>query len=109
MIKLNRLSHNMLDYQDYLSEFLVSSYNTSAFLCSLLCACFLTLLIFLFKSLKQLLNNFSWEIGESVRKKHFSLGCGSHDRMLPNLVHLHTLLTLLFFQIIEREYNEWTP
>lgn len=31
MIKLNRLSHNMLDYQDYLSEFLVSSYNTSAF------------------------------------------------------------------------------
>lgn len=98
----------MLDYQDYLSEFFMSSYNTSAFFVQSALCLFSNLVDFLFKSLKQL-NNFSWDIGEEVRKKHFSLGCGSHDRMLPNLVHLHTLLTLLFFQIIEREYNEWTP
>lgn len=35
---------------------------------------FSNLFEFLFKSLKQSLSNFSWEIGEEVRRKHFSLG-----------------------------------
>lgn len=73
MLKLNGLSGNLLDDQDYLSEFFTSSYNTHADCASALCL-FSNLLDFLFKSLKQSLSNFSWEIGEEVRRKHFSLG-----------------------------------
>lgn len=45
MLKLNRVSHNLLDYQDYLSDS-SCSLTCQCGLCSLLCACFLTRLTF---------------------------------------------------------------
>lgn len=58
---------------------------------------------------KHLLSKCGWKIGEEVRRKHFCLEYGSHSRILHSPVHLHALLTLLFFQVIERKYSEWTP
>lgn len=61
----------MLDYQDYLSEFFMSFLQYQCFFVQSALCLFSNLVGFLFKSLKQLLNNFSWETGEEVRKKHF--------------------------------------
>lgn len=107
MLKLNRLTHNLLDD---LSEFFMSSHHTSAdcAVCSMPVfypVCFFCWIPFR----KHLLSNCSWKIGEEVRRKHFCLGYGSHNRMLHSPVSFHALLTLLFFQVIERKYNEWTP
>lgn len=79
MLQFNKFIHNMLDYHDYLSEFFMSI--PVLIVQSALCL-FSNLFDFLFKSLKELLSNFSWEIGEWVRRKHFCLRYGSHNRML---------------------------